>query len=146
MKALCAFLKRYLLSQHKLISFSEKLDVKLAAVHKLITTYLLISSKSGSKHDPLTFGGWISRNYLTLTRLCKWLFCHIDKCNTKKHPFGILPTHDDYKRYTWSDMVAWCRHRGINTNSLPMQDDLRFTWFYNLIENPEVILKDYTKP
>ena len=34
MKALCAVLKRYLLSQHKLISFSEKLDVKLAAIHK----------------------------------------------------------------------------------------------------------------
>ena len=27
-----------------------------------------------------------------------------------------------------------------------MQDDRRFTWFYNLIENPEVIFKDYTKP
>ena len=26
-----------------------------------------------------------------------------------------------------------------------MQDDQSFTWFYNLLENPEVIFKDYTK-
>ena len=123
MKGLCALLKRYLLSQHKLTSCGDQLDVKLAAIHKLSTTYLPISSQSGSKHDPLIFGGWISCNYLTLTRLCKWLFCHVDQYNTNKHPFGLLPSHDNYKRYTWSDMVAWCRHKGINTNSLPMQDD-----------------------
>ena len=26
-----------------------------------------------------------------------------------------------------------------------MRDDQRFTWFYNMIENPDIILKDYTK-
>lgn len=71
MKKLCGLMKRYLISQHKLHSFGHQLDVKLAAIHKLCTTYLPINSRSGSFHDPLSFGGWISRYYLTLTRLCK---------------------------------------------------------------------------
>ena len=146
MKGLCALVKRYLISQHKLTSFGDQLDIKLAAIHKLCTTYLPISSWSGSKHNPLTFGGWISHNYLTLTRLCKWLFCHVDQCNTKKHPFGHLPNHDSYTKYAFSQMLAWCCHRRINTNSPSIQDDRRFTWFYNLIENPDTIFKDYTKP
>ena len=57
MKSLCALIKRYLISQHKLNSFGHQLDVKLAAIYKLCTTYLPISLRSGSKHDPLTFGG-----------------------------------------------------------------------------------------
>ena len=145
MKGLCALIKHYLISQHKLLSFGHQLDVKLAAIHKLCTTYLPINSRSGSRHDPLTFGGWISRYYLTLTRLCKWLFCHVGYCNTKKHPFGYLPTHDRYMEYTFTQMLAWCHHRGINTNSLSMRNDQRFTWFYNMIENPDIIFKDYTK-
>ena len=140
-KGLRALVKQYLISQHKSTSFGDQLDVKLAAIHKLCTTYLPISSRSGSKHDPLTFGGWISCNYLTLTRLCKWLFCHIDQYNTKKYPFGLLPNYDSYKKYTFSQMLAWFCHRGTKTNSLSRQDDQSFTWFYNLINNPDTILK-----
>ena len=42
-------------------------------------------------------------------------------------------------------MLAWCRHRGINTSTLPFQEERRLLWFYNLIGNPNVIFIDYTK-
>ena len=63
----------------------------------------------------------------------------------QKHPFGYLPTHDRYTEYTFTHMLAWCHHQGINTNSLSMRNDQRFMWFYNMIENPDIIFKDYNK-
>ena len=57
-----------------------------------------------------------------------------------------MPNHDNYKKYTLPKMLAWCCQREINTNSLSMQEDQRFTWFYNLIEYPDAIFMDYTKP
>lgn len=86
----------------------------------------MISNRSGAFIDPLTFRGWISRHYLTLSRFHK-------------------PDHNDYEKYSFPQMVSWCQHRGFNATSLPLQPERRFTWFYNLIENPELMFEDYNE-
>ena len=143
MKSLCHLMKRYLQSQQKLYSFRDKFDVKLMALSNLKLAYAQISNRSGAVSDPLTFGGWLSRHYLTLSRFCKWLFCHIHLSATKKSP--SLPTHNNYHEYSSKEMMSWLRERGICTRSLPVQPEKRYTWFDNLIKNPELMFQDYSK-
>ena len=100
-------MKRYLQSQQKLYSFRDQFDVKLMALSKLILAYAQISNMTGAVSDPLTFGGWLSRHYLTLSRFCKWLFCHIHLSATKKSP--SLPTHNNYHEYSSKEMMSWLR-------------------------------------
>ena len=41
--------------------------------------------------------------------------------------------------------MSWLRERGICTRSLPVQPEKRYTWFDNLIKNPELMFQDYSK-
>ena len=63
----------------------------------------------------------------------------------KKLTFAVLPSHTNYGKYSFLEMVLWLQHRGISSTSLPLQPERRYTWFYNLIEHPELMFEDYTK-
>ena len=141
MKAISTdMLMRFLVPKKKVASFIRTLNKKINNVHKTKAPYMPIHKSCGE--SKITFGGCLSRQWITICRLSKWLFCHVGCVSVKSSNVDmdftcILPTHRDFFRYNIPEIKFFCHKYGIPIPAeLPNSPRLN-CWFGTKMESPK---------
>ena len=79
MKAIAKYIVLMFLAKHKkLAPFIRALNPKLKSLSDLRGENMPIGKTSGE--STMTFGGYLSRNWVSVTQMSKWLFSHVVTC------------------------------------------------------------------
>ena len=136
-------ISRYLTPQRKLQSYIKTLNIKLGYIHALKASYMPIHKSCGA--TKLNFGGCLSRHWLSICRLTKWLFSHICICHpVLEESTNTPPDHFDFIRYNPGQIRHFCHSRGIpvmdaSSSAIRIQE-----WFSDVMESPTNSFAHYT--
>ena len=145
MKAISTdMLMRFLTPQKKVASFVRSLNIKIGYVHSINAQYMPINKSCGE--SKITFGGCLSRQWITICRLSKWLFSHVG-CRSSAHSdidvTVVLPTHVEYFRYLAPEIKSYCFQHDIPLPvPIPTLPRLR-CWFATKMSCPKLAFDHY---
>ena len=136
-------ISRFLVPQKKLKSYITTLNIKLGLIHGLNMSYMPIHKSCGDKK--LNFGGCLSRHWLTISRLMKWLFNHILTCHPATENANNTRTdHFDFIRFSPAQIRYFCRSRGMPEFDASTSSTSVRVWFSELMESPRTSFAHYT--
>ena len=134
---------RFLTPKRKLSSYITNLNHKLVQVFDIKASYMPIHPSCGA--DSLTFGGCLSRQWLSICRIMKWLFGHIEMCDSVvENSRSVVPDHFLYIRYLPGQIRMFCYKRGIPIIPDNMSNMRLHVWFMDIMAKPEKSFAHYT--
>ena len=98
---------RWLTKKHKAKPFLRKMKGMLESIHELNLSWLPILPYKGGK-----FGGWVSENYLSMSRLLCWFYSSLDEIAADGDPW--TEPERPMKDWTGDDCKNWLGQRGLN--------------------------------
>ena len=145
MKAISTdMLMRFLTPKKKVASFVRSLNIKIGYVHSINASYLPINKSCGE--SKITFGGCLSRQWISICRLSKWLFSHVG-CRSSAHSdidvTVLLPNHDEFFRYSAPEIKSYCFQHDMPL-PVPIPTLPRFRcWFATKMSCPKLAFDHY---
>ena len=139
MKAISTdMIMKFLLPKKKVASFVRTLNKKIGYVHSINAPYMPIHKSCGE--TKITFGGCLSRQWITICRLSKWLFGHVGSVKSSNVDMDfttVLPTHNNFFRYKIPEIKFFCYKHGIPIpGHLPNTPRMN-CWFGTKMSTPE---------
>jgi len=98
---------RWLTKKHKAQPFVRKMKGMMESINELNLSWLPILPFKGGK-----FGGWVSENFLTMSRVMAWFYSSLDEIAADQETW----TEPDRQMQDWTgdDCAKWLRQRGLD--------------------------------
>jgi hypothetical protein len=120
-------------NKRKASPFAREMKQYLESLDELKLTWIKILPYKGGR-----FGGWVSENYLAMSRIMKWFYSSLDGLASDADPW-VEPADKPQERWTAKDNRAWLTQRGLDHSGLagPLRD--RVQHYMSLTPVPPVV-------
>ena len=108
--------------------FAREMKKYMESLEELKLTWIKILPYKGGR-----FGGWVSENYLAMSRIMKWFYSLLDRLASDKQPW-VEPVHKPQNKWKALDNRAWLSQRGLNTDGLAKALDARVNYYMTQVD------------
>ena len=99
-------------NKRKASPFVREMEQYIRSLEELKLTWIKILPYKGGR-----FGGWVSENYLAMSRIMKWFYSILDRLASDKDPW-VEPAHKPQNQWKAVDNRAWLTQRGLDREGL----------------------------
>ena len=105
-------IEAWMTNKRKAKPFAERMKHLMESIDELKLSWIKIIPYKGGR-----FGGWVSENYLAMSRILKWFYSLLDEIASDKADW-VEPVDRPQVRWRARDNKAWLRQRGLKTGGL----------------------------
>jgi hypothetical protein len=115
--------EEWMSNKGKCSAFLSEATAMLQGLEDLNLSWCKLQPFSGGK-----FGGWVSENFLGLSRVLKWLYSRLDEVATDKEPF--VQPETPLKKWLAKDLKRWLQIRGLPNDGLKHENLISVSEYY----------------
>lgn len=113
----------WMTNKRKATPFAREMTQYMKSLEALKLTWIKILPYKGGR-----FGGWVSENYLAMSRILKWFYSIMDRLASDKEPW-VEPINKPQDKWKAMDNRAWLIQRGLNKEGLAKTLSARVHYF-----------------
>jgi hypothetical protein len=121
--------KAWMANKRKSTSFAKEMKKIMESLDELKLSWLkILPYKESGK-----FGGWVSENFVAMSRILKWFYSLLDRVASDKAPW-VEPVDKPHKNWTIVDNKGWLRQRGLPLAGLAKALENRVYHYMNEVD------------
>jgi hypothetical protein len=117
--------------KHK--AFIREIEPYMKSIDDLKLTWMKLLPYKGGR-----FGGWVSENYLAMSRIMKWFYSILDRLASDKAPW-VEPVDKPQDMWSAVDNKNWLQQRGLYAQGLAKPVRERVQHYMNQVPAPAVV-------
>jgi hypothetical protein len=117
--------------KHK--AFIRENESYMKSIDDLKLTWMKLLPCKGGR-----FGGWVSKNYLAMSRIMKWFYSMLDRLPSDKAPW-VEPADKPQDKWSAVDNKNWLQQRGLHAQGLANSVWERVQHHMNQVPVPPVV-------